>query len=137
MTTGLDCAAGCGVGAAGATIGAAIAARNAADAAARRFFAFTALVSRQYGKGMTARSARDHDLKMALFAYAPRVARAVLVTAESATGRRRSFACGLLVHDTALTRASQLDLPKQRHGCKPLVYFDWQKRSSRDWRSLR
>src|SRR5579862_1191366 len=96
----VDC--GPGVGEAETTPGTTIAARTAAAAAAQNFAAFTRLVSRQYGEWMAARSARDDDLKMAFFPNAPRIARAVLVTAETASSRGGSFARGLFVHDTAL-----------------------------------
>lgn len=82
----VDCGAGCGVGAADATAESAAPARTAANATAERFTAFTALVSRKYGERMSARAARNDDLKMAFVAHAAGVARAILVTAESATG---------------------------------------------------
>ena len=82
----VDWGAGCGVGAADATVESAAAVSTAADATAQRFTAFTALVPRQYGERMAARAARNDDLKMAFFTHASRVARTILVTAESATG---------------------------------------------------
>lgn len=82
----VDCGAGCGVGAADATAESAAAATSAANATAQRFTEFTALVSRKHGERMAARAARNDDLKVAFFTHASRVARAILVTAESATG---------------------------------------------------